>query len=296
MLILSYFDKRIGPRVFLTIPNDLSNEGEGHLTILNEIKTMLDRDDTGFFIHIFPPDVKTANYIFSLDSKWARGMQESLMISAICSEVEPDYSGYENVFNRFIEKLKTIPEIYKAFYIETNFHIEDKEEIDNYYSFLKEELENADKILSIKPIETQGQLLTYKEIKKQKQIHISDEIFKQLKGIAKKNFFLVYRTRGKVIKLDIIPIDAEEIFNLKVIFKDKMTITIIQEISELFATHKNDVSLVFTTGICQEGNKCIYEVYIDTSKPILEAIMSRLANITDVIEVGVQVLNTKKLE
>ena len=294
MLILSFFDRRIGPRIFLTVPNDLPNLEKGNLSILNEIKTMLDRDDTGFFVHIFPPDVKTANYIFNLDSKWARGMQESLMISAICHEEDPNYFGYENVFNRFIEKLKTIPEIYKAFYTETNSHNEEKEEIDNYFTFLKDELENADKILSIKPIETQGQLLTFKEIKKQKQIHLSDEIFKQLKMIAKKNFFFVYRTRGKVIKLDMIPIDTEEIFNLKVIFKDKMTITIIQQISELFAIHKNDVTLVFTTGICQEGNKCIYEVYIDTSKPILEAIMNRLASISDVIEVGVQVLNTKK--
>ena len=229
MLILSFFDRRIGPRIFLTVPNDLPSLDNGNLSILNEIKTLLDRDDTGFFVHIFPPDVKTANYIFNLDSKWARGLQESLMISAICSEEEPNYSEYEIVFNRFIEKLRTIPEIYKAFYNETNSHIEETEEIDNYYLFLKEELKNVDRILSIKPIETQGQLLTFKEIKKQKQIHFSDEIFKQLKMIAKKNFFLVYRTRGKVIKLDMIPIDATEILNVKGIFKYKMTISITQQ-------------------------------------------------------------------
>ncbi|MFX1273950.1 MAG: hypothetical protein ACFFBP_16175 [Promethearchaeota archaeon] len=293
MLILSYFDRRIGPRIFLTVPNDLLNEENENLNILNEIKTLLDRDDRGFFIHTFPQDVITANYTFSLNSKWARGHKESLMITAICSEEDPDYTSYEKIFIRFIEKLNKIPEIYKALYIETNVNEEVREEIQKYHEILSDEFDNTYKILSIKPIETIGQLFTFKELKQLKQIKLSNDILNQLKSIAKRNFFFAYRTRGKVIKLDIIPVDAKEIFNLKVIFKDKMTISIIQEISELFSKYSKDLSLVFTTGICQEGNKCIYEVYIDTSKLVLEAIISKLAKIKEVIEVGVQLINSK---
>jgi len=284
MLILSYFDRRAGPMIYLTAPADLDRKP------YENIKSLLDRDEQGFFTHSFSPDIKTANYIFSLDSEWARGRSEGVMISAICYEEEPDYERYERILSRFTDKLKLIPDMYKAFYNHVKMK-EIDEDVGIHYLILKEELKNIDKILSLKKIETHGQVLSYSEINKKEKISIPSDISKQLGILAKKNYFLVYRTRNQAMKVDMIPIDADEVFGLKIIFREAMNLPIIQNITQIISKHENKgLSLIFTTGICQEGSRCIYELYVDTSKFILEQIMEDLAEIEGILQIDMQLI------
>ncbi|MFX1237525.1 MAG: hypothetical protein ACFFAS_00080 [Promethearchaeota archaeon] len=294
MLILSYFDVRMGPRVFLTVPSDLLYKSGSASENIDNIKKLLDRDEEGFFIHTFSPKLKTANLIFNVFSKWARGRQESVMLSAICSEEEPDYSLYENMFISFKDKITDIPDIYKAFYIESTFEEEDKVNIQLNYLILESELKKIDKALSIKPIETHGQLVKSSKVLFKKAISLPEGLIIQVSKMAKKNYFIVYRTQGKVIKIDMIPVDAEEVFSLKIIFGEKMTLPIIKKISEILSQHDGkDFILVFTTGICQEGSRCIYEAYINTTKQVLDNIMNLLANIDGIMEIVLELINLK---
>ena len=70
-----------------------------------------------------------------------------------------------------MEKLKSIPDIFLAFYIEFDAEMRDEQEkIRENYMILREELNNIYKILTIKPIETFGQLFTLSMLKKHKEI------------------------------------------------------------------------------------------------------------------------------
>ncbi|MFX0070966.1 MAG: hypothetical protein ACFFAO_07745 [Candidatus Hermodarchaeota archaeon] len=187
MLLLSYFDRIMGPLVFLTNPQNLANElEEGYV---EQINSLLDTENNGFFTHNFSPELKTANCLFKIDSIWARGRSELAMISAIVSEEEPDYTTYEEVLSKFVEKIKNIPEIFKAFYINKG-PTEEEEEIQSKFSLLKEELNNLYKILAIKKIETEGQLVEFTKLKKDKVIELSDGAVNKLSKIMFGIFFV----------------------------------------------------------------------------------------------------------
>jgi hypothetical protein len=283
----------MGPLVFLTNPQNLVNElEEGYV---EQINSLLDTESDGFFTHNFSPELKTANCLFKLDSIWARGRSELAMISAIVSEEEPDYTTYEEILSKFVDKIKKIPEIYKAFYINKG-PSEEKEEIQSKFSLLKEELNNLYKILAIKKIETEGQLINFTKLKKDKVIELSSGVIKKLSEIIdkKNNCFLVFRTRGEAMKLDIIPVETNRIFNLVIIFGEQMTINVLQQISQIFSKFEKEVSLVFTSGICQEVDKCLYEIYINTEMEKLNKILDEIYKISGIIEIDVKLIELKE--
>ena len=289
MLILSYFDRIIGPKIFLTTPQNLmTNLDEEYIT---QIKSLMGSDNTGFFTHNFSPELKTANWTFNLSSKWARGRAELLMISIIISEEEPDYSTYEIILSKFVEKIKNIPDLYKAFYINSDA-MEDKEEVKKKFTILREELNNLYKIIIIKKIETEGQLVSFSKLNRDKNIELSHEIIKKLGKLTneKQHCFLVYRTRGRALKLDIIPVETDKIFNLIIMFGEQMTVTVLQRISKIFTKYEDDLKLVFTSGLCVEMDKCIYEVYIDVEMDTLNLLIKDLYNIQGIIEMEVKLI------
>jgi len=293
MLLLSYFNRRLGPTVFLTSPHTLVQVmDEAHL---DQVKSLLNQtEQSGFFTHNFSPELKTANYSFSLDSPHARGRKELLLVTAIVSEEEPDYSIYEKFFIKFVEKIKSIPEIFLAFYLDSHSEIgEDKEKIKEKFTRLQEELTNIYKILTIKPIETHGQLFSLESLKNKKASILSKELITKLSSLSKnrRNYFVVSRIRGDAIKVDLIPIDAERVMSLSIIFGEQMTITVLQQITRVFAEH--DVSLIFTSGICQEVNRCIYEVFIDSDEKLIKQMIDKISIISGIIEIDAKIINIK---
>jgi hypothetical protein len=292
MLLLSYFDRILGPTIFLTNPQNLINELREDNK--DQIKSLIDSENDGFFTHTFSPELKTANWIFKLDSKWARGRFELAMISIIISEEEPDFTNYEKMLAKFVDKVHNIADVFKAFYI-NNSTPQEKDEIQKKYTLLKDELNNLYKILLIKKIETEGQLLSFSKLKNNKYIELSSVLINQLSDLTQKkqNCFIVFRTRGESIKMDLIPVETDKIFNLVVIFGEQLNLNVLQQISKVFIKYEDEISLIFTSGICQEADKCLYEVYITTEMQKLNILLEEIYRIPGIIEIDVRLLELK---
>ncbi|MBD3255251.1 MAG: hypothetical protein GF383_09175 [Candidatus Lokiarchaeota archaeon] len=302
-ILLTYFDRLLGPKIYLNFPESLIDELNANL--LNQIKSLLDTSNTGFFTHTFKSNVdkssselKTANWIFNLESLWARGRTEIAMISVIVPEEEPDYARYEKQLSRFVSKLVNTTEIFKAFYINKAPKGE-KEKVEEKYLILKEEMERLCNIFSLRKIETTGHLFTFSDLTQIHTVSIPKDTIKKIREIAsinnKQNCFTVIRARGESVKIDLIPVDTNRIFNLIVIFKEQMTIRIIQRISQVLTRHKNLINLVFTSGICQEVERCVYEAYLslESKEENLNQIIEEIYNIPGIIEIDVKLIELK---
>ncbi|TXT60298.1 MAG: hypothetical protein BAJALOKI2v1_120080 [Promethearchaeota archaeon] len=213
------------------------------------------------------------------------------MVTAIISEEEPDLSFYESILLKFITKLKNADEIYKAFYINTKEAI-DNEEIQNKFKHLKKELDNLYKILMVKRVETEGKLVSFDTLRTQKNINITSTLLNKLKAKIEKmeNCFVVYRARGKSIKIDLIPVETDKIMKLSIFFGERMSVTVLQQVSQIFSKYEEKVSMVFTSGICQELDKCIYEVYIDTKMENLNEVINEIYEVSGVLEIDVNLI------
>ncbi len=259
MLLLIYFDKIIGPKAVMSKPKNLIDKLKKET--LNQIVSLLDTGDDGFFTHDFSPELRTANWIFRISSGWARGSIELIMLTVIIQK-EVEIREYELEMGKFVEQVKNIAEIYKALYINNppSMH---KSEIQKKFKLLNNKLDKLYKILSLKSIETEGTLIKLDKFQKKKMIYIPEMMILNLEKYTKnkKNLFIVHRIRGDSLKIDVIPVAAKEIHKLEIIFGVQMTPVIIKQISEIFT--KYELSLVFTSGICQEDDKCIYEVYLE---------------------------------
>ena len=75
-IILSHFHPTYGPKILLKAPESLNESEFYHLPAL------MDLYNEGFFIHTFG-NYKSANYIFNIPNKGARGSIELLLVSII---------------------------------------------------------------------------------------------------------------------------------------------------------------------------------------------------------------------
>ena len=94
------------------------------------------------------------------------------------------------------------------------------------------------------------------------------------------------------MKLDIIPVDTDKIFKLSIIFGEKMTMSVLHQVAQIFTNYGEEkASLIYTEGVCQELDKCIYEVYIDTDMDRLNLIIKDIYKISGIIEIDVYELS-----
>ncbi len=133
VLVLSYFDNVLGPRVFLKAPKAIKDAE------LEIIPSLMDLNEKGFFIHI-TEKVKSANLLFTLPSEYARGKKEILLISIITdigNEINLNLS--QELLQGFAKQLKGLEDGYKAFYNNSSkyeFDGEKLNEIENiFYTF-----------------------------------------------------------------------------------------------------------------------------------------------------------------
>jgi len=112
-ITISYFDRKIGPIVFYFYPIDFL---EKHL--VDRITHIMDQIITeGFFTFSFDT-FYSLNYYFEIDSTWARGLKESLMISAIFDgriSIETE-KAILTLCIEFSEWIKSKDKIFTAFY------------------------------------------------------------------------------------------------------------------------------------------------------------------------------------
>ncbi|MFX1594391.1 MAG: ADP-ribosylation factor-like protein [Promethearchaeota archaeon] len=127
ILVLSYFDVHVGPKLFLHLPEANSQLPLDHLPLL------MDFYDKGFFIHEFG-ELKSSNLIFTIPSPGLRGDITRLMISIITPDEEDiNPKIFQGLLEQFIHDLKEIKDAYKGFYREEE---EEEEEVEE--EFFKE--------------------------------------------------------------------------------------------------------------------------------------------------------------
>lgn len=136
MASLSYFQKKIGPQIYYSFPEKALDQ-----RFSSRIRNIMDQAlGEEFFIYKFE-DLNSVNYFFEIDSKWARGRREMLMLSLIFNKVL-NLEMETKIFAlciEFTEKLKSNAEIYKAFHMhEKNLYdIKEHKEIEENQQLIK---------------------------------------------------------------------------------------------------------------------------------------------------------------
>lgn len=126
-LILSYFDKIMGPRYLITSHPYLAEPISKTILGLMDIT----QGDAGYSQHVFSgeQDLKIANYLFEIPSEWARGKIETVMISIIIDPLQ-NADSFRPLLDKYGKKIKSHPNVYKGFYLNSN--IIDPEILDQY--------------------------------------------------------------------------------------------------------------------------------------------------------------------
>lgn len=110
ILILSFFDPKIGPKTFLQAPGIIEE------AILEQIPSLMNLyEEKGFFVHIIKK-IKSANLLFDIPNPDARGKTDTLLISIIITEGDINVKLYQELLNGFANELRRIENGYKAFY------------------------------------------------------------------------------------------------------------------------------------------------------------------------------------
>jgi hypothetical protein len=122
---LSYFHRKIGPLVFYSYPEDMLDD-----RLSSRIANIMDQQFTeGFFTHSFR-EIITMNYYFEIQSDWARGSYDMLMLSFIFNQqVNPEVEDkIKDLCVEFAEKLKSDDEMYTAFHMSDLNSFENEEQ------------------------------------------------------------------------------------------------------------------------------------------------------------------------
>ena len=140
IVAISYFHRKIGPLIFYSYPK---NSLDKDLSV--KIANIMDQQfNEGFFTHSFE-NLKSMNYYFEIQSDWARGNKEMLMVSTVLDQIIlPEIE--EKIADLCIEfsgRLQSNEEIYTAFYInDLNYHENEKEIIVKNETLVKAWLNN----------------------------------------------------------------------------------------------------------------------------------------------------------
>jgi len=100
-LVLSYFDRVIGPRLLLKTDNIPDHIKVEHVPLL------MDFYQTGFFTHEFG-NLLSANYIYHIPNPAARGGRELFMISLLAYEEKFELESYSEILNIFVRRFKEL--------------------------------------------------------------------------------------------------------------------------------------------------------------------------------------------
>lgn len=127
-IILTHFDTHRGPVVFLASPPEV----KPYIDTL--VCNLLDLNlPEGFFEHrIVEKGLTLGNYIFEIESEWARGSIESLMLTVVLNSNQK-FSSVKEFMLQIAEKFKTKINLYKGFYSEKE---KKDEEIRDFLYFL----------------------------------------------------------------------------------------------------------------------------------------------------------------
>jgi hypothetical protein len=134
IVILSYFHTKIGPSIFYSFPKKQLEE-----EISARIYDIMDQPNREEFLTQSFENLKLLNYYFQINSEWARGSSEMLMLSIMVSqqlsaEIEDSIL---NLCKKFSERMQTNENMFTGFHIkEINNHDENDKDLIRKNNFL----------------------------------------------------------------------------------------------------------------------------------------------------------------
>src|SRR5271157_2019828 len=112
-VLLAFFDTRIGPVSFITLPSSFNENIVKKTTKLMDIM----HEPNEFFLQEYPEDgIKSINLSLEIPSKWARGKRELLQITIFSTEETPPVDLFKHTLTEFGQRLFQDPDTYMAFY------------------------------------------------------------------------------------------------------------------------------------------------------------------------------------
>jgi hypothetical protein len=105
--ILSHFHHRYGPKIIVSVPELPPSIN------LDYIPSLMDLYKEGFFITEYGTN-KTANLIFDINSRFARGRREFLMLTLVSFEGEYNLnlSSFKKIMEFFVNEFKNIEDLF----------------------------------------------------------------------------------------------------------------------------------------------------------------------------------------
>jgi small GTP-binding protein len=116
-LILTIFDTLLGPKIFISIPEDTSNE---RLEVMLTDFLNLELGETFFEINIIEENLKTFNLYIEIPSRIARGGTEMVLLSLI-TEKNYKSSLFYDILKDTQKRMVESSDIFKAFYMDSEF-------------------------------------------------------------------------------------------------------------------------------------------------------------------------------
>jgi ADP-ribosylation factor protein 6 len=150
-VVLSYFHSIYGPRVLIQTPKVFTDQRVERVAKLMD--TIFEK---GYFIHKFS-DIIAANYLFQIQSPWARGRKEMVLISVIFdSDTSENITEYEIPLKEFITKFRRVPKNHQCFYKSDFSKHKFKESIDEKFSTVEILLKDLYKALPLETVSIRG--------------------------------------------------------------------------------------------------------------------------------------------
>lgn len=110
-LALLYFNTVVGPEIFFSHPSSILEKVSKKMLGFFD----LEMSEEFFEVSLIEEDLKITNMYFEITSCWARGNKEMLMFSIITDKIFKSEIFYE-VMEKYSMKIKSIVNLYKAFY------------------------------------------------------------------------------------------------------------------------------------------------------------------------------------
>ena len=141
IVILSHFHTKIGPSIFYSFP-----QSQIDTEILERICDVMDQPNKEEFIIQTFENVKFLNYYFQVESEWARGKEEMVMVSILINQqISPEIEQtISQLCKKFSEKLQLSEEIFTGFHIKEldSFNESDRNVIIENDSIIKERVQD----------------------------------------------------------------------------------------------------------------------------------------------------------
>jgi len=138
-IILTYFNPTLGPIIFFSLPDGISEDiSKKILSFFN-----FELNEEFFEIVLVNENLKITNLYFEIQSSWARGGTEMVMISIIFDKnfkFLKKGEFFNQILKEISKKINDTNIVYKAFYKNSDFEKDDKE-VNEKYEMLKEILQ-----------------------------------------------------------------------------------------------------------------------------------------------------------